>query len=105
MLDPGADTFPKLALHNAARWPSKVAIREKDLGIWLSYTWREYCEQARLIALGLAALGFTRGDKTAVVGVTSGLIRGDICFWGSLMAACLVASLPIATVCPARSLR
>jgi long-chain acyl-CoA synthetase len=68
MLDPGADTFPKLALQNAARWPDKVAIREKDLGIWLSYTWRNYCEQARLIALGLAALGFTRGNKTAVVG-------------------------------------
>jgi long-chain acyl-CoA synthetase len=68
MLDPGADTFPKLALQNAARWPDKVAIREKDLGIWLSYTWRGYCEQARLIALGLAALGFTRGNKTAVVG-------------------------------------
>jgi long-chain acyl-CoA synthetase len=45
-----------------------VAIREKDLGIWQSYTWSEYVERARLIALGLAALGFTRGDKTAVVG-------------------------------------
>ncbi|HEX5531878.1 MAG TPA: AMP-binding protein [Methylomirabilota bacterium] len=68
MLDPSQDTFPKLALQNARRLSGRVAIREKDLGIWQSYTWSQYVEQARLIALGLASLGFTRGDKTAVVG-------------------------------------
>src|SRR5689334_6167389 len=68
MLDPALDTFPKIALANAQRFADRTAIREKDLGIWQSYTWSEYVEQARLIALGLAALGFTRGDKTAVVG-------------------------------------
>lgn len=68
MLDPSPDTFPKLALQNARRLSGKVAIREKHLGIWQSYTWSQYAEQARLIALGLAALGFARGDKTAVVG-------------------------------------
>src|SRR6188474_99388 len=68
MLEPTADTFPKLAIRNAQRLAGKVAIREKDLGIWQSYTWSEYLEQARLIALGLAALGFARGDRTAVVG-------------------------------------
>jgi len=68
MLEPTTDTFPKLAIRNAQRLAEKVAIREKDLGIWQSYTWSEYLEQARLIALGLATLGFTRGDKTAVVG-------------------------------------
>jgi long-chain acyl-CoA synthetase len=68
MLDPGLDTFPKLAQQNARRLGREVAIREKDLGIWQSYTWRQYVEQAGLIALGLAALGFARGDKTAVVG-------------------------------------
>ena len=68
MLDPSPDTFPKLALQNARRLSGKVAIREKHLGIWQSYTWSQYAEQARLIGLGLAALGFARGDKTAVVG-------------------------------------
>src|SRR2546425_2632020 len=67
-LDPARDTFPKLVAGNAQRLPRKVAIREKDLGIWQSYTWSQYLEQARLIALGLAALGFRRGDKTAIVG-------------------------------------
>ncbi len=68
VLDPALDTFPKLVLRNVTRFPDKIAIREKDYGIWQSYTWRQYLEQSRLIALGLAALGFARGDKTAVVG-------------------------------------
>src|SRR6266498_4938788 len=67
-LDPSLDTFPKLVVRNAERIGAEVAIREKDLGIWQSYTWRDYLGQARLIALGLASLGFTRGDKTAIVG-------------------------------------
>lgn len=67
-LGPGRDTFPKLVRENAERLPRKVAIREKDYGIWQSYTWRDYYEQARRIGLGLAALGFARGDKTAIIG-------------------------------------
>jgi long-chain acyl-CoA synthetase len=67
-LDPEQDTFPKLVRANAERVPRRVAIREKDFGIWQSYTWRDYFEQARLIGLGLAALGFARGDKTAIIG-------------------------------------
>jgi long-chain acyl-CoA synthetase len=62
------DTFPKLARHNAERLGSRVAVREKDLGIWQAYTWRDYHQRGRRIALGLASLGFARGDKTAVVG-------------------------------------
>jgi len=67
-LDPEHDTFPKLVRLNAARFSRKIAIREKDYGIWQSYTWRDYHEQARLIALGLASLGFRRGDKVVIVG-------------------------------------
>src|SRR5262249_55118840 len=62
------DTFPKLACANAERIPDRVAIREKDYGIWQSTTWRDYLTQARAIALGLASLGFVRGDKVAIVG-------------------------------------
>jgi long-chain acyl-CoA synthetase len=67
-LDPEHDTFPKLVRRNAARIPRRVAIREKDYGIWQSYTWRDYDERSRSIALGLAALGFSRGDKAAIIG-------------------------------------
>src|SRR5207247_949436 len=67
-LPPEADTFPKLVRANARRLGQKVAIREKDYGIWQAYTWSAYFEGARLIALGLASLGFARGDKVAIVG-------------------------------------
>ena len=67
-LDATLDTFPKLVADSARRLGNKVAIREKDYGIWQSYTWSEYLAQARLIALGLASLGFRRGDKTAIIG-------------------------------------
>ena len=33
-LERDLDTFPKLVRANAARFPEKVAIREKDYGIW-----------------------------------------------------------------------
>jgi long-chain acyl-CoA synthetase len=67
-IEAGLDTFPKLVRSNAERRPHKIAIREKDLGIWQAYTWRDYFERTRRIALGLAALGFARGDKTAIIG-------------------------------------
>ena len=34
-------------------------------------------------------------NKTAIVGVTADLIRGDIYYWGSLMAGAVLASVPI----------
>jgi long-chain acyl-CoA synthetase len=61
-------TFPRLVRENARTRAQRVAIREKDYGIWQSYTWRDYYEQGRLIALGLASLGFRRGDKVAIIG-------------------------------------
>src|SRR6058998_364703 len=67
-LDPERDTFPKLVRDNARRLSHKVAIREKDFGIWQAYTWSQYFERARLTALGLASLGLVRGDRVAIVG-------------------------------------
>jgi long-chain acyl-CoA synthetase len=67
-LDPSLDTFPKLVVENARRFGGKVAVREKNLGIWQAYSWSQYLADARLIALGLASLGFARDDKTAIVG-------------------------------------
>src|SRR5215471_19908834 len=43
-------------------------MREKDRGIWQAHTWRQYHDQVRDLALGLAALGFKRGDKLSVIG-------------------------------------
>jgi long-chain acyl-CoA synthetase len=61
-------TLPGLLLRNARERGSRPAIREKDRGIWQTWTWREYHDQVRDFALGLDALGFRRGDKLSVIG-------------------------------------
>ena len=62
----GCDTVPRLFAKRVAELPNKVAIREKDLGIWNEYSWAEYGERARAAGLGLAALGLERGDVVAI---------------------------------------
>ena len=39
-----------------------------------------------------------RDQQTVTIGITTSLIRGDIYYWGSLMAAALLVGLPIAIV-------
>ena len=63
-----SDTFPKLLLRNAKESGSQDALREKDYGIWRTYTWSDYAEEVRRLALGLASMGFSRGDKIGVIG-------------------------------------
>ncbi len=48
----GCDTLPKLFRQRCRENGSKVAHREKDYGIWLSYTWTDFWEHSRLIGLG-----------------------------------------------------
>jgi len=62
------ETLPKLLLRNARQWPERDAIRLKEYGIWQASTWARYAEEVRRFALGLAALGFRRGDRLAVIG-------------------------------------
>jgi long-chain acyl-CoA synthetase len=64
----GNDTFPKLLVHNARATPDKVALREKEFGIWQSFTWREYHDHVRDFSLGLVALGLQRGENLAIIG-------------------------------------
>ena len=62
------DTFPKLLLRNAEMRGGKTAFREKDYGIWQSWTWAETADEIRAFACGLAVLGLRRGDKVALIG-------------------------------------
>ena len=62
------DTFPKLLLRNARGVPDEVALREKEFGIWQSFTWREYHDHVRDFALGLVALGLKPGENVAIIG-------------------------------------
>jgi long-chain acyl-CoA synthetase len=62
------ETFPKLLLEHARVRGDKVSIREKDLGIWQSWTWKEAANEVRWLACGLAARGFKRGTNLAIIG-------------------------------------
>jgi len=64
----GLDTFPRLLMHHAAVRGARPAIREKDLGIWQTWTWRQFADEARFLACALAAQGVKRGDHVALVG-------------------------------------
>ncbi len=63
-----ADTIPKLFLRNVQKYGNRVALREKDLGIWKRISWNDYYGHVRNFAMGLKALGFEPGDKISILG-------------------------------------
>ncbi len=67
-MDTRLDTFPRLLLRNAQQRGDQPAVREKDLGIWQTWTWRQVADEVRALACGLAAHGFTRGMHLAIIG-------------------------------------
>ncbi len=62
----GCDTLPKLFLKKTAERGPRVAMREKDFGIWQSYSWQDYSDRAFEIAHGLLSLGLERGDVVSI---------------------------------------
>jgi len=63
-----ANTFPRLLLQHASVRGDGIAMREKDLGIWQSWNWRQVADEVRALACGLNALGFRRGENLAIIG-------------------------------------
>lgn len=61
-------TFPRLLQGHAERQPDAPAVREKDLGIWQTWSWAATAREVRDMACGLASLGFKAGDNLAIVG-------------------------------------
>ncbi|MFX3623063.1 MAG: AMP-binding protein [Ectobacillus sp.] len=61
-------TMPQLLLQRYEISPDKVALRYKDFGIWNEISWKMYYEEVKQFALGLKTLGFSRGDKLAIIG-------------------------------------
>jgi len=80
--EPG--TLPRLLLRNARDLRERPAMREKDRGIWQTFTWGQYCEHVRDFALGLAALGFGRGERLSVIGDNRPRL-----YWAQVAGQCL----------------
>ncbi|WP_207536928.1 AMP-binding protein [Sabulicella rubraurantiaca] len=62
------DTLPRILARNARDHGDEVALREKHLGIWRSFTWAEYQARVRGFALGLATLGIRSGEVVGLIG-------------------------------------
>lgn len=63
----GCDTVVKLWHKHCLERGSRIAHREKDLGIWQSYTWHDYYEKARAIGIALMDLGLQRGEAASIL--------------------------------------
>ncbi len=78
------DTFPRLMLEHARARPGHPATREKDLGIWQTWNWREVADEVRALACGLHAQGFKRGMHLAIIGDNRPRL-----YWSMLAGQCL----------------
>src|ERR1700737_279084 len=67
-LQDAAITIPQLLRQRAELDGDRLALREKEYGIWNRYSWRHYYETARQVALGLMSLGIKPGDRVAIAG-------------------------------------
>ena len=63
----GQDTLPRLFRHVVRERGDRVAMREKDLGIWRGISWREYGQRARRVGMGLVALGLNPRDVVSII--------------------------------------
>ena len=62
-------TIPKLFFEKARQYgKGRVAMREKEFGIWQPITWHDYLENVKYLTLGLIRLGLEDGDKVAMIG-------------------------------------
>jgi long-chain acyl-CoA synthetase len=62
----GYSSIPALFRNRVNELSDKVAIREKDFGLWNEYTWRDFGDYARRAGLGLMSLGLQRGDVCSI---------------------------------------
>jgi long-chain acyl-CoA synthetase len=63
------DTLPRLLRANALKYgEDKVALREKEFGIWQPYSWATYHRRVKDFCLGLVSLGLVKGDTISIIG-------------------------------------
>ena len=83
------NTVPKLLARNARDYGTRPAYREKEFGIWQSWTWSEAAEEINALALGLMNMGLNKGDHMAIIG------RNRPYFYWAMLAAQSVGAVPV----------
>ncbi len=85
----GMTSIPALLLRNASQFGSAPAYREKEFGIWQSWTWSETLEETEALALGMLDLGLAPGDHVAIIG------RNRPYLYWSMIAAEMCGAIPV----------
>ena len=85
----GMESIPALLHRNATQFANAPAYREKEFGIWQSWTWAETQEEIEALALGLIDLGLAEGDFIAVIG------RNRPTLYWAMMAAQMCGAIPV----------
>lgn len=83
------DTIPKLLARNAREYANNPAYREKEFGIWQSWTWKQASEEVNSLALGLMSLGLKKGEHVAIAG------RNRPYFYWAMQAVQSVGGVPV----------
>ncbi|MCH2165257.1 MAG: AMP-binding protein [Marinovum sp.] len=82
-------SVPALLARNASQYGARPAYREKEFGIWQSWTWAETSVEIEALALGLLNLGVAPGDHIAIIG------RNRPYLYWSMVAAQSVGAVPV----------
>lgn len=83
------DTIPKLVAYHVKTKPRQIAYREKQYGIWQSWTWQESGEEIRSLAMGMMAKGLDVGDHVAIIG------RNRPYFYWAMIASQAAGAIPV----------
>lgn len=62
------DTLPHLFMRQVERLGDRVALREKEYGVWQEISWKEYADHVMGFSLGMVELGLRRGDHVGILG-------------------------------------
>ncbi|WP_058246412.1 AMP-binding protein [Tropicibacter naphthalenivorans] len=85
----GLRSVPALLDRNAKEFGDAPAYREKEFGIWQSWTWAEAKDEIEALALGLLNLGVNPGDHVAIIG------RNRPTLYWSMVAAQMCGAVPV----------
>ena len=97
---PYGETLLSLLARNAKEAPSRIAVREREFGIWREYSWTAYLHEVTALAAGLEALGLKRNEPAVIVGDNRARL-----YFGMVAAAMLGAhAMPLYPETPAAEL-
>ncbi|WP_036178092.1 AMP-binding protein [Palleronia rufa] len=84
-----AVSIPALLARNVAHFGARTAYREKEFGIWQSWTWAETADEIEALALGLLDLGLAQGEHVVISG------RNRPALYWSMVAVQAAGGIPV----------